>query len=406
MSNSENGKPKEEVEKEKKAEKAKKNDKDKPLKIKRQKPQVFDQPSYLVSSSPHVKNSDTIPKVMWTVFIVLLPAVLWGILHFAIGFTVQLEPFNIAYSKDLPDGVFLSIIMSKALHHVILAVITCMLTEALVNVIRKERLSAFDGSAAVTGILLAMTLPYDAPLFVSIISSIFAIAIVKHLFGGLGNNFMNPALAGRVFAMGAWPGIMYTQKLYLAVTDTSTGATTLELMKKFVKEVNPTEAATFKTKIASYSIADMAMGNIGGSLGEVSAVFLIIGAIYLFIKKYITWEIPFTYLATVFGFTLLLGGKGDYIGVNFAVYHLFAGGLILGSFYMATDMVTTPLTSKGQLIFGVGCGILTVLIRLYGGYPEGVAFSILLMNLCTPLIDRVTAPRIFGHFKKPKQKEA
>ncbi len=396
--------------KEKKDNKKSKSDKPKgpkPLKVKKQEYKVWDNPSLMVTSSPHVLNKDSVEKVMWSVFLVLVPAALWGIFHFAFDFNIEYLSGSFQYDyKDIKDSWLTYLFTSLPFLNVVVAIISCMATEAMVNVSRKQKISIMDGSAAVTGILLGMTLPPEAPLFIPIISSIFAISVVKHLFGGLGGNFLNPALAGRVFAMVAWPGIMYTQDNYLtSAADTKTGATALEFMKKYIV-TDPNVTVGNTDPHAVYSWSDQLIGNIGGSIGEVSGLLLLIGAIYLFIKKYITWEIPVIYIATVFIFSFIIGGKGSeansrtHFDLSYALYQVLSGGLILGALYMATDMVTCPLTSRGQLIFGVSLGLLTVFIRVYGGYPEGVAFSILILNLFTPLIDRVTMPRIFGHKAK------
>ncbi len=379
----------------------------KPLKVKKQEHKVWDVPSYLVTSSPHVHNMDSVKKVMWTVFIALVPATLWGIFHFAFDFNIEYLAGSFQYDyKDIDNSWLGHLFTSSPFLNVVVSIIACMATEVMVNVSRKQKISIMDGSAALTGILLGMILPPEAPLFIPIISSIFTISVVKHLFGGLGGNFLNPALAGRVFAMVAWPGIMYNQDNYLiSITDTKTGATALELMKKYIAS-DPNVAGGNTDPHAVYSWSDQLIGNIGGSIGEVSGILLLIGAIYLFIKKYITWEIPVIYIATVFIFSFIIGGKGleansrTHFDLSYALYQVLSGGLILGALYMATDMVTCPLTSRGQLIFGVSLGLLTVFIRVYGGYPEGVAFSILILNLFTPLIDRVTMPRIFGHRSK------
>ncbi|GMT49760.1 MAG: electron transport complex subunit D [bacterium] len=373
----------------------------KPLKVKKQEYKVWDTPSLLVTSSPHVLNTDSVEKVMWSVFLVLVPAALWGIFHFAFDFNIDYLSGSLQINyKDINDSWLGHLFTSAPFLNIVVSIIACMATEAMVNVFRKQKLSMMDGSAAVTGILLGMTLPPEVPLFIPIISSIFTISIVKHLFGGLGGNFLNPALAGRVFAMVAWPGIMYTQDYYLtSPADTKTGATALEFMKKYIAS-DPGAAGGNVDPHVVYSWYDQLIGNIGGSIGEVSAILLLLGAIYLFIKKYITWEIPVIYIATVFIFTFIIGGKETYFDLSYALYHVLSGGLILGALYMATDMVTCPLTSRGQLVFGASLGLLTVFIRVYGGYPEGVAFSILILNLFTPLIDRVTMPRIFGHKAK------
>ncbi|HEO65866.1 MAG TPA: hypothetical protein ENI73_08355, partial [Spirochaetes bacterium] len=262
----------------------------KPLKVKKQEYKVWDVPSLSVTSSPHVHNMDSVKKVMWTVFIALVPATLWGIFHFAFDFNIEYLSGAFQYDyKKINDSGLGHLFTSSPFLNVVVSIIACMATEAMVNTFRKQKISIMDGSAAVTGILLGMTLPPEAPLFIPIISSIFTISVVKHLFGGLGGNFLNPALAGRVFAMVAWPGIMYTQDNYLtSVADTKTGATALEFMKKYIAS-DPNVAGGNADPHTVYSWYDQLIGNIGGSIGEVSAILLLIGAIYLFVKKYITW---------------------------------------------------------------------------------------------------------------------
>ncbi len=398
----------------------------KPLKIKKQEPKDFGIPDLLVTSSPHIRSKDSIKTIMWGVFFVLLPAAIWGIIHFSLGVNLVLSgSVFFEYDADLvKNGFIITILTSKALHHLLVGIIFSVLTEGIINYIRKQRVTYFDGSAALTGILLAMTLPHTAPLFVTGISSVFAISVVKHLFGGLGSNFLNPALAGRVFAGAAWPAIVYNQEKY--VIDSTSSATPLELMKnvkilsakkeELTMDLNSatdkqadiintqindmtSNISGFENEVANYNWFDLIFGNTGGSIGEASEVLLLVGAIYLFIKHYITFEVPFSYIGTVFILSYFIGGV-DVFDLGFALYSILSGGLILGAFYMATDMVTIPLLWKGRLIFGIGCGIITVFIRLYGGYPEGVAFAILLMNLVTPFIDRITVPRIFGHAKQ------
>lgn len=383
-----------------KPKKEKKNKEPKPLKIKKQEPKKWDQPSYTVSSSPHVFKKDSVEKVMWTVFLVLVPATLWGVARFSLGLDITFtNGFNISMNpKLIENGILMTMLTSQPFLQVLAAILACIVTEAVINLIRGQRVAAFDGSAALTGLLLAMTLPPKAPLFIAVISSVFTIWVVKHLFGGLGGNFLNPALAGRVFAMSAWSSIMYTQDYYLVTPDANTSATALETMKKFLAG-----AEGITNPASNYPLEDLFIGNIGGSIGEVSAIFLLLGGLYIWIKGYITWEIPLTYILTVFLVSFIIGGKAGNFDINYGLFHLLSGGLILGALFMATDMVTCPLTSKGQIIFGISLGILTVFIRIYGGYPEGVAFSVLIMNFFTPIIDRYTMPRIFGHTKVKKE---
>ena len=238
-----------------------------------------------------------------------------------------------------------------------------------------------DGSAFLTGLLLAYNLPAHVPFWLPIVGSFFAIAIGKQVFGGLGQNIFNPALVGRVFLMASWPKYMTTFTKPLNY-DALTCATPLALIK---------EGKALET----ISYLDLFLGKRGGCIGEVCILALLVGALFLIYKGYICWHIPLTYLATVGVFTYIFGQGGLFSGDW--LFHILSGGLILGAFFMATDYVTSPLTRKGQIIFGIGCGLITVVIRLWGGYPEGVSYAILMMNGATPIIDRFTKNRIYGN---------
>ena len=314
----------------------------------------------LVSSSPHVRDEDTIDRVMWTVAAALAPAVLISLYYFGLA----------------------------ALGTYVVSIVAAELAELVCLRMRGKPLRyAADGSAFVTGLLLAMILPPGAALYCPLVGAVFAIAIVKHTFGGLGNNIWNPALAARVFLQLAYPTQIMPawqapRLLWGAATDTLTGASPL------AREVGS----------ASLGYLDLLMGNgVAGCIGETCKAALLIGGLYLIIRKIVDWRIPACYIGTVFVLTWLLpGGKNALVWANDPVYHVLTGGLIIGAFFMATDMVTTPVTAKGRAIFGVGCGVLVALIRRYGGYPEGVAYSIILMNTITPLIDRWVRPRVYG----------
>ncbi|MTI68780.1 MAG: RnfABCDGE type electron transport complex subunit D [Firmicutes bacterium] len=307
----------------------------------------------IASSSPHLRSDETISRIMLDVLIALLPATLASVYFFR---------FN-------------------AIKLIVLAVGASVLTELVIQKLLKKPVTINDYSAAVTGLLLAFNIPASAPWWIPVIGSMFAIAIVKHAFGGLGHNFMNPALAARAMLLASWPVIMTSWVTTGA--DAVTTPTPLAIMG------GEASGATMPT------LTNIMVGNIGGCLGETSAIALIIGGIYLLYRKVITWRIPFTYIATVAVLTLLLDG-----GFSAMTYHLFAGGLMLGAFYMATDYSSSPVTPKGQIIFGVGCGVITTVIRLYGGYPEGVSYSILLMNVAAPIIDKYTSPKVFGEVKQ------
>lgn len=306
----------------------------------------------IASSSPHIRSDETISRIMLDVIIALIPATLASIYYFR---------FN-------------------ALKLILLSVASAVITEVIFQKAMKKPITINDLSAVVTGLLLAFNIPASAPWWIPIIGSAFAIGIVKQFFGGLGHNFMNPALAARAALLASWPTIM-TDWITPGVDAIST-ATPLAILKGQAEGSLP-------------SLVDMLMGNTGGSLGETSALLLIIGGIYLLYRGVINWRIPFTYIGTVAVMMLIFGG-----GVENTIYHLLAGGLMLGAFYMATDYSSSPVTKKGQIIFGIGAGLLTAIIRLKGGYPEGVSYSILLMNVAAPLIDKYTSPKVFGEVKQ------
>ena len=307
----------------------------------------------LVGSSPHIKNKETTQRIMLDVIIALLPAAMAALYFFRL----------------------------QAALLIIVTVFSCVLSEYIWNHLSKKPNTIKDLSAVVTGILLAFNLSPCVSLWVASIGGIFAIIIVKQMFGGLGHNFINPALAARAFLMASWPVQMTTWKN--PGIDAVSSATPLSLIK------NGSEAAG-----QIPSLVDLFIGNIGGCIGETSALALLLGAIYLLIRRVITLEIPAFFIGTVALMTWVFGGTGFFTG-DF-LYHILAGGLLLGAFFMATDYTTSPMTLKGRVIMGIGCGLLTSVIRLYGGYPEGVSYSILLMNLGVPLIDRYTVPKSFG----------
>ncbi len=313
-----------------------------------------------VSSSPHVYARQDTSRIMRDVLIALLPATAAGVYFFGL----------------------------RALMLICVSIATCVVAEYVMQKVFHRGGSIQDLSAAVTGLLFAMNLPASAPWWMAVVGSLFAIVIVKMIFGGIGHNFMNPALAGRAFLLACWP-VMMTARfivpsgIFQAGVDAVTAATPMALLKQ-----------------GALAIPDMlplmAIGKIGGCIGETSAIALVLGGIYLLVKRVIRWHIPVTYIATVFVMTFLLGGFDPL----YSVAHLLGGGLMLGAIYMATDYTTSPMTSKGQIIMGLGCGILTVLIRMYGGYPEGVSYAILLMNIAVPLIDRFTKPKVLGEVKR------
>lgn len=313
--------------------------------------------SIIVSGTPHVRSKESIQSIMRDVVIALIPASVMGIYYFGI----------------------------KALMLIIVSIVSSVVFEWGYEKILKKPVTISDFSAILTGLLLALNLPATASWWVPVVGSFIAIVIAKQFYGGLGQNFINPALIGRAFLVAAYP----TQTTGAAfatgrmVTDASTYATPLAQLKAGTAIVN------------ADAIKNALIGNIGGTIGETCAIALIIGGIYLLIKHVISWRIPVVYIVVVFILTSLMRGNG-FLG---GVYEIFCGGLMLGAIFMATDYVTSPISAKGQIIFAIGCGVLTSLIRVYGGYPEGVSYSILIMNLAVPLIDRVTRPRIFGEVK-------
>ena len=317
--------------------------------------------SLYVSPSPHIHGGDSISKNMYGVLIALIPAFLVSLYYFGLG----------------------------ALIVTLVSVVSCVLFEYLIQkFIMKKEPTITDGSAMLTGVLLAFNLPSNLPVWIIILGALFAIGVAKMSFGGLGNNIVNPALAGRVFLlisfpaqMTTWPLVDATAAFPLTYTDAETGATVLSLLNEGVEE------------LPSYT--NLLMGCHGGSLGEVSAVALLLGFAYMLWKKIITWHIPVTMIVTVFVFT------GIMHLVNPEVYaspflHILSGGLMLGAIFMATDYVTSPMTKKGMVIYAIGIGLLTSIIRLFGSYPEGVSFAILIMNLLTPLINMYVKPKHFG----------
>jgi len=316
-----------------------------------------------ISPSPHVHSGDTISKNMRGVLIALLPAYLVGLYFFGLG----------------------ALIVSLT------AIVSCVLFEYLIQrFVFKITTTINDGSAALTGLLLAFNLPSNIPIWMVIIGSLVAIGIAKMSFGGLGNNPFNPALVGRVFllisfpvAMTSWPRPL---PLNLNYTDAVTAATPLASLKGQFVEI-PTTANLF-------------LGNMGGSIGEISALALLIGFGFLLTKKIITWHIPISILLTVFVFTGILQIVNPELFFKTPIFHLLTGGLMLGSIFMATDYATSPMTSRGMIVYGVGIGVITVIIRIFGAYPEGVSFAILIMNAFTPLINNYIKPKRFGEAKK------
>lgn len=306
---------------------------------------------YNVSVSPHVKSKETVSTIMRDVLIALLPATIASIFFFG----------------------------TSAALVIMTAIASAMLSEYLFNKITKRPNTTRNLSAVVTGLLLAFNMPPTIPLWMVVLGSAFAIIVVKCFFGGLGQNIVNPALAGRAFLLAAYPSEM----THWTINSVSS-ATPLGILRNGGGVLPNTMDAFLGV-------------NMAGCIGEVSALALLIGFAYLLYRKVITWHIPATYIGTVFIITTVLGRNGFMQGNG--LYEIFIGGLMIGAIFMATDYTTTPMTRRGQIIFGVGCGILTSLIRLYGAYNEGVSYSILIMNLFVPMIDKWTTPRVFGGAK-------
>lgn len=308
-----------------------------------------------VSSSPHIRSDVTTRKLMLDVLIALIPAAIAGIYFFG----------------------------ASAALLIVVTTLSCVGWEYLTRKALKRSNTIGDLSAVVTGLILALNLPPQLPIWMAVIGSFFAIVIVKQLFGGLGQNFVNPALAARAILLVAYGTRMTFWSAPLSkaseAVDAVSYATPLGILK---------EGGTLP------SLSDMFFGNIGGSLGETSALALLIGGIYLIARGVISWHIPVIYTGTVAFMAWVLGPNGFLTGDP--LFHVLAGGLLLGAIFMATDYTTSPMTQKGMVIYAVGCGVLTMLFRLYTNMPEGVSFAILLMNVATPLIDRYTAPKRFG----------
>ena len=311
-----------------------------------------------LSFAPHIRGCDKVKYTMLDVIIALIPALIGGIYFFGIN----------------------SLILT------VISVASCITFEYLWCILTKKPNTTGDLSAVITGLLLAFSVPPTLPAYMIVAASAFSIIIVKCCFGGIGQNIVNPALAGRAFLLAGWPSEMtkYVQpndafSLFSKGTaDAVTGATPLS----YIKGLENAEPST---------LSDMFFGNVSGCIGEVSAFLLLIGGLYLIVKRVINPVIPITYLVSLGLFGMIFGSNGGFL------YHILAGGAFLGAFFMATDYTTTPVTKTGMFVFALGAGILTGVIRIFGGYPEGVTYAILFMNVCVPLIDKKIMPRVFGH---------
>lgn len=316
----------------------------------------------IVSSSPHMFADTSIQKIMWTVNLALLPAVVFSIYHFGV----------------------------PALITLLAGSLSAVAFEAMTQKVLNKKITVSDGSAFLCGLLLAMCLPPAVPVFVPIVGSFLAIVVAKHSMGGLGYNIFNPAHIGRAALMVSWPVLMTTWTPMTTAIDTVTSATPLNILKL---QGYDALVQTFGSQTELYKALFFGLRN--GSLGETSVILLTLGGLYLVYKGIIDWVVPVTMIATVGILTWMFGGTHGLMSGD-PLLHIMAGGLIIGAFFMATDMVTTPITRKGKLIFAAGAGAIIVLIRLVGGYPEGVCYSILLMNCLTPLIDRYIQPTQYG----------
>jgi len=334
----------------------------------------------IVSVSPHIKSEETTSRIMWSVNISLLPAVVMGAYFFG------------------PRGVIT----------IALSIIAAVLSEYVFQKGLNRKVAINDGSAFLTGLLLGMNLPASVPFYIPIIGSFVAVVITKQLFGGLGFNVFNPALIGRAFLLISFPKLMtiWTKpEAAFVALDAKTTATPLGILKE---EGLSKLIEVFGDKINLYT--ELLKGHRAGSIGETSAIALLIGAAFLLFRRYITWHIPFSFLGTAALMAWVFGGKNPETGnmilfTGDPIIHLISGGMILGAFFMATDYVTCPSVKKGQILFGIGCGFLTMLIRLKGGFPEGVMFAILIMNCFAPLIDRGFKSKIFGAVKTKEIKK-
>lgn len=319
-----------------------------------------------VSMSPHDHGKDSVKKIMYGVIIAMIPALLVSVYYFGL------------------DAIRVNLI----------AIASCLFFEWFIQkVFLKGKTTITDGSAIITGMLLAFNVPSNLPWWIIVIGSLVAIGIAKMSFGGLGNNPFNPALVGRVFLLISFPAQMTSwpipSPLNFTLVDAETGATPLAILKRGF------HTETMSDLTSSVDYADIFMGQIGGSLGEISALALIIGGLYMLFRKIITWHIPVSIIATIAIFTGILYGADPTKYAN-PLFHILTGGVLLGAIFMATDMVTSPMTPKGMIIYGIGIGVITVLIRIWGSYPEGVSFAILIMNAVVPLINNWTKPKRFG----------
>ena len=310
------------------------------------------QKNLAVSSSPHLRDNVTTRRIMQEVCLALAPAGIAAIVLFG----------------------------ASAATLIAVSVITAVLAEFCWNKLNKQKTTVGDWSAVVTGLLLAYNLPANAPVWIAVVGAIIAIILVKQMFGGIGSNFMNPALAARAILFVSWSSLMTSYPATQFMTDVTSSATPLNLLGKGTVE--------------GVNLMDLFLGNVPGVLGETCKLALLLGGVYLILRGIVDWKIPVTFIATVFVCYLVKDGA------EMALYQILSGGLFLGAFFMATDYATSPVTNVGRVIMGVGCGLFLFVIRAYASYPEGCSFAILLMNVATPLIDKYTMPKAGGEVKK------
>lgn len=316
----------------------------------------------VVSPSPHIHSGNSTQRLMCDVIIALIPAFVVSVIFY--GF--------------------------RAVNIAAVAIVTCLATEYLITrfMLKREN-TLWDYSAALTGFLLAFNLPPAVPWWIVVIGSVVAIGVGKMSFGGLGRNPFNPALVGRVFLLISFP-VQMTTFYHPAALDGTSGATPLAIVKEAVKN-----GQSLSEVMPQFSYSDMLLGNMAGSMGEIAAFALILGFIYLLVRRVITWRVPVYVLGTMFVFSGILWLADPEHFVN-PLFHLLTGGALLGAIYMATDYVTSPMTKGGMLFYGIGIGVITILIRTWGAYPEGISFAILIMNAAVPLINKYSHPRRFG----------
>jgi len=332
-----------------------------------------------ISGSPHIHGGDSVKKIMWAVVIALLPAFFVSVFYFGLPVIIL----------------------------TVVSVASCVVFEYLIQrFLLKKPCSIYDGSAVITGLLLAFNVPANLPIPLIIIGALVAIGIAKMAFGGLGNNLFNPAITARIFLLVSFPVQMTTwpvaRPIWKLGADVVTGPTPLGILKEAPNNVAVDSLLQNGHYVTSDQVMhhipdniDMLLGQMGGSFGEVSAIAILIGAIFLLIRKVITWHIPVSFLLTAFIFAGIFWLVDPTQYAN-PLFHILTGGLMLGACFMATDMVTSPTSPRGMVVFGVGCGLLTIIIRLFGAYPEGVSFAILIMNALVPLIDKAFKPKAFG----------